>query len=69
MVIDLVSLLLPFHPIHSSTTKALYTVNASCNGKRLKFLVLMHGDVPIPPQPFIYGEIGLVSAAHHILFF
>ena len=73
MVIDLVSLFLPFHPICSSATKALYIVNASCNSKRSKFLVLMQrawvhvGDVPIPLQPFTYGESGLVSAAHRIL--
>jgi hypothetical protein len=69
-VIDLVSLFLLFHPICSLAMKALYIVNASCNGKRSKFLVLMQhawvhlGDVPIPPQPFTYGESGLVSAAH-----
>ena len=73
MVIELVSLFLPFHPIHSSATKALYAVNTSCNGKRYKFLVFMQrawahvGDVPIPPQPFTYGEIGLVSVAHRVL--
>lgn len=73
MVIDLVSALLPFHPIHSSTTKALFIVIASCNNKRLKFLMLMQhawvhlGDIPIPSQPFTYGGIGLVSAVHHIL--